>query len=453
MDSPVRQYQKQKDYRRHKLFRKINRRRKAERQQAIDAPMKELKKRLRRFGDGKDKYYYQTTDKETGTVYNVHPSAFDAKELEVTLPETTIKAPRKYEYRSLFDGNQEHIGDMVSLVPIAGDMYDAYNAVQDAINGNYTSAAILGLGAIIPGQIDKLGKALLKKGLKYSPETVRSLYDIKNLYTGVKDNPRLRKYANETADLLSSAKIQNRRPTSDFSPALQSFVEKSNIYETPIGINHSNKMWDLLNINLEPVGINKVIQTKIPIPFKARGVYNPNVNFMKVKRHGLSPDEIRHTAYHEASHASDLGLGNQSWEELVPKNNSEYFGRSTEKRARGIQTLTDMQHLGLDIDDIDVIRDYIINHRNHGADDLLLKYNYKNRSYASKIKDLASILKSGYNSGKDSGIHIKPQNRGKFTALKKRTGKSASWFKAHGTPAQKKMATFALNSRHWSKKR
>lgn len=46
-------------------------------------------------------------------------------------------------------------------------------------------------------------------------------------------------------------------------------------------------------------------------------------------------------------------------------------------------------------------------------------------------------------------IHIKPENRGKFTALKKRTGKSASWFKAHGTPAQRKMATFALNAAKW----
>lgn len=54
-----------------------------------------------------------------------------------------------------------------------------------------------------------------------------------------------------------------------------------------------------------------------------------------------------------------------------------------------------------------------------------------------------------YNSGKDSGIHIKKKNRGKFTALKKRTGKSASWFKEHGTPAQKKMAIFALNARKW----
>lgn len=46
-------------------------------------------------------------------------------------------------------------------------------------------------------------------------------------------------------------------------------------------------------------------------------------------------------------------------------------------------------------------------------------------------------------------IHIKPENRGKFTRLKERTGKSATWFKEHGTPAQKKMATFALNARKW----
>ena len=46
-------------------------------------------------------------------------------------------------------------------------------------------------------------------------------------------------------------------------------------------------------------------------------------------------------------------------------------------------------------------------------------------------------------------IRIKKKNRGKFTALLKRTGKSASWFKAHGTPLQRKRATFALNARKW----
>lgn len=57
--------------------------------------------------------------------------------------------------------------------------------------------------------------------------------------------------------------------------------------------------------------------------------------------------------------------------------------------------------------------------------------------------------KKGMKNG-GSGIYIKPENRGKFTALQERTGKSATWFKENGTPAQRKMATFALNARKWN---
>ena len=68
---------------------------------------------------------------------------------------------------------------------------------------------------------------------------------------------------------------------------------------------------------------------------------------------------------------------------------------------------------------------------------------------ADYVNDTLGADQTTYKNGKDSGIHIKPSHRGKFTALKKRTGHSASWFKAHGTPAQKKMATFELNARKW----
>ena len=60
---------------------------------------------------------------------------------------------------------------------------------------------------------------------------------------------------------------------------------------------------------------------------------------------------------------------------------------------------------------------------------------------------LSGIKGNTYKKG--GGIHIKPENRGKFTALKERTGHSASWFKAHGTLAQKRMAVFELNARKW----
>lgn len=50
---------------------------------------------------------------------------------------------------------------------------------------------------------------------------------------------------------------------------------------------------------------------------------------------------------------------------------------------------------------------------------------------------------------KRGGIYIKPSHRGRFTALKERTGHSTTWFKENGTPAQKKMATFSLNAAKW----
>lgn len=72
--------------------------------------------------------------------------------------------------------------------------------------------------------------------------------------------------------------------------------------------------------------------------------------------------------------------------------------------------------------------------------------------YTNYVNDLKAtgVIPVEYRKFKSGGkIHIKKKNRGKFTALKKRTGHSASWFKAHGTPAQKKMAVFALNARKW----
>lgn len=49
-------------------------------------------------------------------------------------------------------------------------------------------------------------------------------------------------------------------------------------------------------------------------------------------------------------------------------------------------------------------------------------------------------------SGK-SGIHIKPENRGKLTRLKKRTGKTEAELWKEGDPAVRKMITFARNAR------
>lgn len=55
MESPKRKMQKKNDYQRHKLFRKIKRRRKAQSKADQQVAMKQLRKKLKlpKFGDGK----------------------------------------------------------------------------------------------------------------------------------------------------------------------------------------------------------------------------------------------------------------------------------------------------------------------------------------------------------------------------------------------------------------
>lgn len=51
-----------------------------------------------------------------------------------------------------------------------------------------------------------------------------------------------------------------------------------------------------------------------------------------------------------------------------------------------------------------------------------------------------------------SGIHIKPENKGKFTATMKRTGKSAEQLLHSKNPLTRKRAQFAINARKWHHK-
>lgn len=52
----------------------------------------------------------------------------------------------------------------------------------------------------------------------------------------------------------------------------------------------------------------------------------------------------------------------------------------------------------------------------------------------------------------DGGIHIKKKNRGKFNALKKRTGKSTEELTHSKNPLTRKRAIFAQNAAKWNHK-
>lgn len=70
--------------------------------------------------------------------------------------------------------------------------------------------------------------------------------------------------------------------------------------------------------------------------------------------------------------------------------------------------------------------------------------NFKNPDFRYKQGGILKRVESG-----KSGIHIKPENRGKLTRLKKRTGKTEAELWKEGNPAVRKMITFARNARKW----
>lgn len=104
-----------------------------------------------------------------GTIYSD-----DLKNQGIThvanLPEVTVKGQRPYEYRSSFRGYQEYLPDLVSLVPIAGDLQDAVNSIRDAYRGNYSQAAITGASLLLPNMLEKPARLLGRFG----KETIQS---------------------------------------------------------------------------------------------------------------------------------------------------------------------------------------------------------------------------------------------------------------------------------------
>lgn len=63
------------------------------------------------------------------------------------------------------------------------------------------------------------------------------------------------------------------------------------------------------------------------------------------------------------------------------------------------------------------------------------------------FEDLVEKFKSG------GTIHIKPENKGKFTATKKKTGKTTEELTHSKNPLTRKRAIFAQNAKKWNKGR
>ena len=202
MDTPVRKYQKQKDYQRHKLFRKMKRRRRAAIEQAKDAPMKQLRRKLKipKFEDGKDDKpnVFQLAD---GTFVNSHNEPLEVLDYAGvedptkwtyvdkkgnrytpkaarTLTEgeqftqrqiENEKNSRPFEFTPYIEGANEGAA-MASLMMgfpfnMAGSAYYGARSLANAYYGDYLDAALDATGAIAPASsgILQSAKRLLPK--------------------------------------------------------------------------------------------------------------------------------------------------------------------------------------------------------------------------------------------------------------------------------------------------
>mgnify|MGYP003419678052 CR=1 FL=1 len=99
-------------------------------------------------------------------------------EINFGLPDIVI-TPKNNLSLGTYNYNKEvakNVADAASFVPGVGEVIDATVAAQDASEGDYTTAAGLGLGLFIPNVIEKPAKWLWKKGK--SALAARSFKDI-----------------------------------------------------------------------------------------------------------------------------------------------------------------------------------------------------------------------------------------------------------------------------------
>lgn len=176
MESPKRKMQKKNDYQRHKLFRKIKRRRKAQAEAEQQVAEKQLRKKLKlpKFGDGKGiksdtgaplevkdgMLYY----KETGEPFN--SAGLLLPEVEVIGDKSKVNpwaAAGRHNASSYFDGNWSK--DLINMAPGIGDAMDVAQVIDDTSKGKYVSAGAGALMLALPNFVEKPFKLIGKKAL------------------------------------------------------------------------------------------------------------------------------------------------------------------------------------------------------------------------------------------------------------------------------------------------
>lgn len=141
-----------------------------------------------------DKLYIGRTDQDYygNLTHNIVVDE-NGDEVNFGLPDIVITPKNNLSLasRNYSDSTRDVIKEAASFVPYVGDAMDVYE-VADAVNkGNYTTAALLGAGLLLPNVLEKSGK-LLYKGLRKLNVSAPLARDLvlhpKELYKAYKQN-------------------------------------------------------------------------------------------------------------------------------------------------------------------------------------------------------------------------------------------------------------------------
>lgn len=461
MESPKRKMQKKNDYQRHKLFRKIKRRRKAQAEAEQQVAEKQLRKKLKlpKFGDGKGiksdtgaplevkdgMLYY----KETGEPFN--SAGLQLPEVEVVGDKSKVNpwaAAGRHNTSSYFDGNWSK--DLINMAPGVGDAMDVAQVIDDTSKGKYVSAGAGALMLALPNFVEKPFKLIGKKALPFMFNKINT----KGIDRYTMGEPVL---PNKTIRIQNSGEPFMFDYDNPFSQHIKRDDKRVGEYITSGGES------DVYN----------AADGKSVIKFKD-GIYQPSQNFDELQSAVQAEDKLNNLPFffkqkylgwsdkHDVIKAKKKVYPEDTFYTVLSQPKVTPFS----KVADPWFTLTenDGRQGALRFFDENKIYDYL---KGYGVERTSEPgvYKYNGITFGDVAPRNAGIDKNGnlgfldllihnYNSGKD--IHIKKSKRGTFTKAAKQHGMSVQGFanKVLNNPskysaAMRKKANFARNAASW----
>ena len=475
MESPKRKMQKKNDYQRHKLFRKIKRRRKAQAEADQQVAMKQLRKKLKlpKFDRGEDEL----------STYKKQVEMFNDANSDPTLPGRLVDRNRVTVNPET--GDVMKVGGHVNLDPviITGKMPDN---LKRTINKNIESDRIQNLlykDRLSP--VDPIGEFVVESAAIGKPLELAgkaALYGI-GRYGGKLGLDKLQNIARKKL-LEKEFALSNGKYTIG-EPVLPSKTTRIQNDSQPFTFDYDNPFSQYIKRDDKRIGeyitsggesdVYNTIDGKSVIKFKD-GIYQPSQNFDELQSAIQAEDKLNNLPFffkqkylgwsdkHDVIKAKKKVYPEDTFYTVLSQPKVTPFS----KVADPWFTLTenDGRQGVFRFFDKDKIYDYL---KNYGVERTSEPgvYKYNGITFGDVRPQNAGIDKNGnlgffdllihnYNSGKD--IRIKKSKRGTFTKAAKQHGMSVQGFAnrvlrnpSKYSVAMRKKANFAHNASKWNR--